>query len=179
MSRPFKREVLDEHGAVSAADRREVAVDLRDDWPAALLDAGFDPTTPTVWSAEGLLPYLPGTAQDSLFARIEKLSAPGSGLALDILNRDIDLDQLAEFQAEHMSNTPMAIIDLRELFYTDERTEPETWFASHGWTANSLTVLDLSIRYHRPLPPIPEPFQQMLLSSRFVTVAKPHTAPTV
>lgn len=174
----FKREVLDEHRAVPAADRRAVAVDLRDDWPAALLDAGFDPAAPTVWSAEGLLPYLPGPAQDSLFALIENLSAPGSSLALDVLNRDMDLDLLAEFQAEHMSNTPMAVIDLRELFYTDERAEPEPWFTSHGWTVNSLSVPDLSIRYHRPLPPIPEPFQQIVRSSRFVTVAKPRTVPS-
>ncbi|MFI5783218.1 class I SAM-dependent methyltransferase [Nocardia sp. NPDC051570] len=174
----FKRQVLDEHGAVPAVDRREVAVDLRDDWPAALLDAGFDPAAPTAWTAEGLLPYLPGAAQDSLFARIETLSAPGSSLALDALNSDADLDRIAEFQAEHMRNTPMAVVDLRGLVYTDERTEPETWFAGHGWTANSLSVPDLSIRYDRALPPMPEPFEQMLLSSRFVTVAKPRTAAT-
>ncbi|MCM6774386.1 class I SAM-dependent methyltransferase [Nocardia sp. CDC159] len=172
----FKRRVLDDHGATPAADRREVAVDLRDDWPAALLDAGFDPTVPTAWTAEGLLPYLPGAAQDSLFARIEGLSAPGSGLALDALNNYHDLDRVAEFQ-EHLRDTPLAEIDVRALFYTDDRTEPEDWFAARGWTANSLTVPELSVRYERELPPIPDPFRQMTIGSRYVTLAKPLTAP--
>src|ERR1700742_2457880 len=48
------------------ADLGAVAVDLRDDWPAALRSAGFDPALPTAWSAEGLLGYLPPEAQDRL-----------------------------------------------------------------------------------------------------------------
>ena len=51
----------------AAADRHEVAVDLRFDWPAALQAAGFDPAQPTAWLAEGLLMYLPADAQDRLF----------------------------------------------------------------------------------------------------------------
>src|SRR5689334_3777251 len=54
-------------GATPTADRRAVAVDLRDDWPSALTAAGFDATAPTAWSAEGLLVYLPPDAQDCLF----------------------------------------------------------------------------------------------------------------
>lgn len=38
----FKREVLASHGAQPRALRREIAVDLRDDWPQALRDSGFD-----------------------------------------------------------------------------------------------------------------------------------------
>ena len=60
-----------------------VAVDLRDDWPAALRGAGFDPTQPTAWSAEGLLGYLPPEAQDRLLDTITALSAPGSRLATE------------------------------------------------------------------------------------------------
>ena len=54
-----------------------VAVDLREDWPTALREAGFDASVPTMWSAEGLLRYLPATAQDLLFERIDSLSASG------------------------------------------------------------------------------------------------------
>lgn len=36
-----------------------VAVDLRDDWAAALQAAGFDSQAVTVWSTEGLLVSLP------------------------------------------------------------------------------------------------------------------------
>jgi O-methyltransferase involved in polyketide biosynthesis len=38
-----------------------VSIDLSDDWPAALVDAGFDPSRPTAWVAEGLSVYLTRT----------------------------------------------------------------------------------------------------------------------
>ncbi|MUM34600.1 class I SAM-dependent methyltransferase, partial [Mycolicibacterium sp. CBMA 361] len=44
-------------GAAPTSDRRAVAIDLREDWPAALQAAGFDPSAPTAWIAEGLLIY--------------------------------------------------------------------------------------------------------------------------
>ena len=74
----FKTRVLAEHGAEPTAERRTVAVDLRHDWPAALKSAGFDPSQPTAFSAEGLLAYLPGDDQDRLLDDITALSAPGS-----------------------------------------------------------------------------------------------------
>ena len=77
----FKTDTLAELGAEPKADRRTIAIDLRDDWPKALLDNGFDPTQPTAWIAEGLLIYLPPEAQDLLFDRINELSAPGSRVA--------------------------------------------------------------------------------------------------
>jgi hypothetical protein len=50
----FKTSTLSKLGAQPTAERRTVAVDLRDDWPAALRAAGFDPQAPAAWSAEGL-----------------------------------------------------------------------------------------------------------------------------
>ena len=76
----FKTSTLAGLGAVPAVEHRAVGVDLRDDWPAALRDNGFDPSRPTAWSAEGLLSYLPPDAQDRLFDHITALSAPGSRL---------------------------------------------------------------------------------------------------
>ncbi|MBV8928617.1 MAG: class I SAM-dependent methyltransferase, partial [Mycobacteriaceae bacterium] len=63
----FKREVLSRHGDRPTADRREIAIDLRDDWPQTLKHSGFDPAQPSAWIAEGLLIYLPATAQHQLF----------------------------------------------------------------------------------------------------------------
>src|SRR5699024_9029556 len=54
----FKTSTLRDLGAEPTAERRTVAVDLRDDWPAALRAAGFDPDAPAAWSAEGLVVYL-------------------------------------------------------------------------------------------------------------------------
>ncbi|BAX90286.1 putative S-adenosyl-L-methionine-dependent methyltransferase [Mycobacterium shigaense] len=76
----FKTRTLAGLGAEPSATRRTVAIDLRDDWPAALSAAGFDPAQPTAWSAEGLLVYLPPDAQDRLLDNITALSAPAAGL---------------------------------------------------------------------------------------------------
>ena len=38
----FKTQVLTKAGATPAAERRTIGVDLRDDWPRALRDGGFD-----------------------------------------------------------------------------------------------------------------------------------------
>lgn len=57
----FKSTTTAALGAVPTTERRTVAIDLRFDWPSALAEAGFDPSEPTAWIAEGLLGYLPGT----------------------------------------------------------------------------------------------------------------------
>ncbi|MGH3971360.1 MAG: class I SAM-dependent methyltransferase, partial [Mycobacterium sp.] len=66
----YKTTTLESSGAAPTATRRAIAVDLRDDWPAALTAAGFDRGQPTAWLAEGLLPYLPGDAQNRLFEMV-------------------------------------------------------------------------------------------------------------
>ena len=79
----FKTATLDRLGATPRATLRTVGIDLRDDWPTALRDAGFDPRAATAWIAEGLLVYLPSDAQDRLFDNITALSAPGSRVATE------------------------------------------------------------------------------------------------
>src|SRR3954452_21108526 len=56
----FKQTVLDAEGASPRCDPREVPPDLAGDWAADLQAAGFVPTLPTAWLAEGLLVYLSG-----------------------------------------------------------------------------------------------------------------------
>jgi methyltransferase (TIGR00027 family) len=79
----FKTDTMAQLGAEPTTERRTVSIDLRDDWPAALRESGFDDTKPAAWSAEGLLMYLPPEAQDRLFDHITALSAPGSQLATE------------------------------------------------------------------------------------------------
>ena len=87
MDRPqvldFKREVLTGHGVQPRAERREIAVDLREDWPQALRDNGFDAATPSAWIAEGLLIYLPASAQEQLFTGVDSLAGRGSHVAVE------------------------------------------------------------------------------------------------
>src|SRR6201985_830214 len=47
----FKTETLAELGAAPTTDRRTVAIDLRNDWPAALTEAGLHRSQPTAWIA--------------------------------------------------------------------------------------------------------------------------------
>jgi methyltransferase (TIGR00027 family) len=77
----FKTRTLAELGAQPAAERRTVAIDLRQDWPTALRQAGFVDTERTAWLVEGLLRYLPPEAQGRLLDQIGELSAPGSWFA--------------------------------------------------------------------------------------------------
>ena len=81
----FKTRTLARLGAVPPEPHRPLAVDLRDDWPAALRAAGFDADVPTAWIAEGLLIYLPPDAQDQLLDNVDVLSAPGSRIATEDL----------------------------------------------------------------------------------------------
>ena len=84
----YKAKALAAHHVQPAEQRREVPIDLRRDWPAALRSAGFDPTTPTAWLVEGLLMYLPADARAVLFDRITDLSAPGSRIVADAVASD-------------------------------------------------------------------------------------------
>lgn len=89
----FKTRTLAGLGAAPGAIHRQVPVDLRHDWPAALRAAGFDAARPTAWLAEGLLIYLPPPAQDELFDQITALSVAGSTIATEHAPGIVDFDE--------------------------------------------------------------------------------------
>ncbi|BBZ46711.1 class I SAM-dependent methyltransferase [Mycobacterium parmense] len=135
----FKTRTLRDLGAEPTAARRTVAVDLRDDWPAALTNAGFDPRQPTAWTAEGLLVYLPPDAQDRLFDNIAALSSPGSRIATEHL----DMRGIPSDWAERLTERSRRIgsnINLAELFYTGERNTAADYLAGHGWRTDIRTT---------------------------------------
>ncbi|MGO8769407.1 MAG: class I SAM-dependent methyltransferase [Mycobacterium sp.] len=148
----FKREVLAGHGAQPRAERREVAVDLREDWPQALRDGGFDAAKPSAWIAEGLLIYLPATAQEQLFTGVDNLACPGSHVAVE------DAAPLGpdEFAAAVEEERAAAAQGDRRLFFQlvyNERCAPATeWFGSRGWTAVGTPLADYLRENGRPLP---------------------------
>jgi methyltransferase (TIGR00027 family) len=138
----FKGETLAQLGAEPAADRRPVAIDLREDWPKALLDNGFDPTQSTAWIAEGLLIYLPPDAQDLLFDRIDELSAPGSRVATEHIP-DISAfsDERSQVIADRLRQYGHDI-EMSELIYRDERNDVIDYLTAHGWDVTAQTVPD-------------------------------------
>ncbi|MFL6086726.1 MAG: SAM-dependent methyltransferase [Mycobacterium sp.] len=152
----YKTSTLDAHGAVAKARRVPVAVDLRDDWPAALIAAGFDPAQPTAWLAEGLLPYLPGDAQDRLFDLVTAHSAAGSRIAVEAFNMHPS-QYSAEKRAARRERTAQLRdrlgldLDVDTLMYTDEmRSDAAEWLAGHGWRVDAVPSSEEMARLGRP-----------------------------
>jgi methyltransferase (TIGR00027 family) len=156
----FKSSTLANQGAQPAANLVSVAVDLRQDWPAALRQAGFDASAPTMWSAEGLLRYLPAAAQDLLFERIDSLSAPGSRLATNGPSKNAVNPGLLASQHEQSKRLRVAaaqvlgteIPNVEELWYPEERTDIVDWLSAHGWEASAIGMADLLARHGREVP---------------------------
>jgi methyltransferase (TIGR00027 family) len=142
----FKTDTLADLGAAPTADRRAIAIDLRDDWPAALREAGFDVTQPTAWSAEGLLPYLPPEAQDRLFDNIAALSAPGSRLATEHVP---DPNAFSNDRLQQISERWRRYgFDLNpvDLFYQGERSVVVDYLTTHGWRVTPYAARELYAR---------------------------------
>lgn len=140
----FKTSTLRKLGAEPTAERRTVAVDLRDDWPAALREAGFDAGAAAVWSAEGLVVYLPSDAQDALFDHITALSAPGSRLALELVpDTAIFADERWRAHHDRMAELGFDVVDFNELVYHGERNHIVEHLARHGWQVSHRAVSQL------------------------------------
>jgi methyltransferase (TIGR00027 family) len=149
----YKAETLAAHGAEPSAQRREVPIDLRHDWPSALRDAGFDPSLPTAWLAEGLLMYLPAAAQDRLFEQVTGLSAAGSRIAVETAGRHAP-ERRAEMRArfERISEQlgiPQSV-DVSDLTYDDpDRADVADWLNAHRWRATAVPSHDVQRRLGR------------------------------
>ncbi|ORW19747.1 SAM-dependent methyltransferase [Mycobacterium palustre] len=162
----FKSRVLDARGAAPTAERHEVRVDLRDDWVAALIASGFDPTLPTAWLVEGLLMYLPGAAHDALLERINENSARGSELATHVFWPADDFVGMFDTLSEN--NDPFAQIKVTDLFYDDPRVNLVDWFSAQGWHVSSVTAGEISAQYGRPLLGISKQLDRAATTPRFV-----------
>jgi methyltransferase (TIGR00027 family) len=138
----FKGETLAQLGAEPAADRRPVAIDLRENWPKALRDNGFDPTQPTAWIAEGLLIYLPPEAQDLLFDRVDELSAPGSRVATEHIP---DISAFSDERSQEIADRLKKYghdIEMSELIYRDERNDVIDYLTAQGWNVTAQAMRD-------------------------------------
>ncbi len=97
-------------------------------WPAQLVDAGFDPTAPAVWLAEGFLFYFPDDAIKTLLARVSALASNGGCLGFDIPNRAVlvhpAMQAWIQMQAE--AGAP----------WTGTMESPADYVAALGWRAS-------------------------------------------
>jgi methyltransferase (TIGR00027 family) len=159
----WKLSTLRDNGAEPTCNLVHVPVDLRHDWPAALRQAGFDGSAPSVWSAEGLLPFLPAAAQDLLFERVHALATPGSRIAVEAPGPDFMDEGAHARQRENMQRIRdvMAkleperdIPDVQDLWYFEEREDVGEWFRRHGWDVTVTPAEDLMASYGRTPPQV-------------------------
>jgi methyltransferase (TIGR00027 family) len=158
----FKAATLADLDAAPTAEVRTVPIDLRQDWPAALRDAGFDATKPCAWTAEGLLPFLPAEAQDRLLDNITALSVDGSRLASEVAVMSTSagdgqlsdsMDDVTKRWRDHGFD-----IELGELGYAEDRADVADHLDSRGWH---------SVR---------KPLRELLTDARLPRPSEVHTA---
>jgi methyltransferase (TIGR00027 family) len=169
----FKADTLRTRGGSPTATYVAVPIDLRDDWPTALRQAGFRDSEPTGWSIEGLLPYLPPDAQNGLFEHICTLSAPGSHLVVDAYRPQFYGETMLHTTFEQMDRAvrsdPSSDNDTRiyseDLFFTGVRADVAEWLTEHSWITTSVPSVDAMARFGRPAAPTVD---AATLSSDFV-----------
>jgi methyltransferase (TIGR00027 family) len=171
----FKSETLAKLGATPIADRRAVPVDLRHDWPAALREAGLDPTKPTAWSAEGLMPFLPPDAQDRLLDNITALSPAGSQLATENLRGATDavqkmadrMREVTDQWREHGFD-----IEMTDLWYPGDRNDVVEYLSAHGWTTTTSAVPELLAAHGFSFPVDADQETQTVTELQYVTATR-------
>jgi methyltransferase (TIGR00027 family) len=142
----FKTTTLADLGAVPGAEHRTVGIDLREDWPAALRNAGFDPAQPTAWLAEGvLIGFLPPEAEVRLLDNVDALSAAGSRFAADYGSvgaqteaEKLQAQTLTERWREHGLD-----LDIPALTYPGEHTDVAAHLRDNGWDTTTFQLSDL------------------------------------
>lgn len=170
----YKANKLAEHDVRPTAERHEVPVDLRQDWPAALKEQGFDPSQPTAWLAEGLLMYLPGDAQDRLFEMVTELSAPGSRVSAETMGhhseeRRQEMRERFDTFADQLGIE--RTIDMQNLTYNDpDRADVTDWLNAHGWLATGQHAIDEMRRLGRwidiPMADDPDAFATFVVAQK-------------
>jgi methyltransferase (TIGR00027 family) len=171
----FKTTTLADLGASPTADRRAVPVDLRHDWPAALRDAGLDPSKPTAWSAEGLLPFLPPDAQDRLLDNITALSPAGSQLATENVQGAGDAVQTMADRMREVTDQWREHgfdIEMTDLWYAGDRNDVVDYLDGHGWATSATGVPELAAAYGLSLPADTADRTATLASLQYVTATR-------
>jgi methyltransferase (TIGR00027 family) len=142
----FKEGVIRAEGWRPSCQRIVVPADLSEDWSAPLLAAGFDPGTPVVWLAEGLLAYLSPQASNSLAVRAAELSVPHSRLGLTLASPR----RLQAWREAHLDRTggPGDYVAFWRSAGPEQAIE---WLASCGWHGEVFEVTERAASYGRSL----------------------------
>jgi methyltransferase (TIGR00027 family) len=144
----FKTSTLSKIGATPTTDYRTVGIDLREDWPAALREAGFDAGQPTAWLAEGvLIGWLPPEAELRLMDDVISLSATGSRLAADygsVAGTSPEAREQSQRLAETWRRHGLEL-DVANLAYPGEHTDIAAHLQDRGWDVLRFSLADLFV----------------------------------
>jgi methyltransferase (TIGR00027 family) len=142
----FKTRTLSGIGATPTAEHHPVGIDLREDWPTALHDNGFDATQPTAWLAEGvLIGFLPPEAEVRLLDSVTSLSAAGSRFAGDygtVRGQTEKEQQQARIMTDRWHEHGLDL-HIPDLTYPGEHTDVTAYLQAHGWDATRAGLADL------------------------------------
>jgi methyltransferase (TIGR00027 family) len=128
-------------------ERREVPADLAGEWAPTLLEAGFDPTRPTVWLAEGLLFYLTEAAVGRLLRTCAQICRARALIAADVFGTGVlDLPGMQPLvDQRRRSNAALP-------FCTDQ---PGELLRTHGWHPENLVRFGQPEASYGRLPAVP------------------------
>lgn len=150
----FKEHVVSAEGTQPTCLREVVPIDLREDWPSALLEHGFDASQPSAWLLEGILMYLEEADRNGLLTRVSDLSAAGSHLAMEPPGWTIP-PELAEQVARGVLDREAIArsLALRQAAGAEPSVaEPGTWLQGFGWQPYVYDVAERFVAYGRATP---------------------------
>lgn len=141
----FKERVLTGLNAQPPGERVVLPVDLREDWPVRLAEAGFDQSLPTAWLIEGLLIYLTAEEAATLLTRVDGVSAPGSQVSCE--HRDNAANSiLAKARASREMD------EVTALWKGGLGEDLAGWLGTRGWQVDTHDGATLAERYGRSHP---------------------------
>jgi methyltransferase (TIGR00027 family) len=171
----FKTRTMQRLDAAPTADRRAVAIDLRQDWPAPLQRAGFDAAQPAAWSAEGLLAFLPPDAQDRLLDNISALSATGSRFASENMPNVNHAQTTMQTQMQTLTDRWRQHgldLDMSDLWYFGDRNDVDEYLSTHGWDTVATGHAELFAAHGLSAQPANDEEAQMLTSFSYMTATR-------
>jgi methyltransferase (TIGR00027 family) len=156
----LKTQLLQEQNVKSECKRVALPVMLGDNWDEALLAAGFSPTQPTLWCAEGIVCYLPEEKAMELLNKITAMSAPGSMIGADMISHS--------YLVYPGMKQVLEILEQRGLAWRYGHDEPEKLLAGKGWNVVAAQPGEQGANYGRWLmapPPRGRGYPHMFLVS--------------
>ncbi|TGB14487.1 SAM-dependent methyltransferase [Streptomyces sp. MZ04] len=142
----FKDQVLGNAGArPTSRSRTAVHADLREDFAARLAGTSFDPSRPTAWVAEGVLPYLTADQARHVVTDVARLSAPGSRLVFEHADKSGP-----DPRAAAAALTTPGADRISTMVRGGLGPEGRDWVAGQGWSIQITERDELGPRYGRP-----------------------------